>query len=85
VFDAVAAELAANEIYIVLDNHMSEGAWCCNTEDGNSWWGDTYFSAANWTRGLAYMADHVSSLPWLLEFLLLQSPPLISSVLTTSV
>ncbi|KAH8777640.1 glycoside hydrolase superfamily [Diaporthe sp. PMI_573] len=61
VFDAVAAELAANEIYIVLDNHMSEGAWCCNTEDGNSWWGDTYFSAANWTRGLAYMADHASS------------------------
>ena len=60
VFDAVAAELAANEVYIVLDNHMSQGAWCCNTEDGNSWWGDTYFSVANWTRGLAYMADHVS-------------------------
>lgn len=56
----MAAELAANEIYIVLDNHMSQGAWCCNTEDGNSWWGDTYFSPANWTRGLAYMADHVS-------------------------
>ncbi|KAK2596321.1 hypothetical protein N8I77_013217 [Diaporthe amygdali] len=61
VFDAVAAELAANEIYIDLDNHMSQGAWCCNTEDGNSWWGDTYFSVANWTRGLAYMANHASS------------------------
>lgn len=43
---------------------MSQGAWCCNTEDGNSWWGDTYFSVANWTRGLAYMADHVSLRPW---------------------
>lgn len=42
---------------------MSQGAWCCNTEDGNSWWGDTYFSVANWTRGLAYMADHVSLSP----------------------
>ncbi|KAI3395660.1 hypothetical protein diail_1026 [Diaporthe ilicicola] len=61
VLDAVAAELAANEIYIDLDNHMSQGAWCCNTDDGNSWWGDTYFSVANWTRGLAYMADHASS------------------------
>ncbi|KAI7777852.1 beta-galactanase [Diaporthe eres] len=61
VFDAVAAGLAAEEIYIDLDNHMSQGAWCCNTEDGNSWWGDTYFSVANWTRGLAYMADHASS------------------------
>lgn len=37
---------------------MSQGAWCCNTGDGNSWFGDTYFSVANWTRGLSYMANH---------------------------
>ncbi|KUI66141.1 Endoglucanase [Cytospora mali] len=61
VFDAVAAECAANEIYVHLDNHISQGTWCCNTDDGNSWWGDTYFSIANWTRGIAYMADHASS------------------------
>lgn len=58
VYDAVAAELARQEIYIHLDNHMSQGAWCCGTDDGNSWWGDKYFNAANWTRGLAYMANH---------------------------
>lgn len=23
-------------------------------------WGDEYFSVTNWTRGLTYMADHVS-------------------------
>ncbi|ROV88185.1 hypothetical protein VSDG_09285 [Cytospora chrysosperma] len=61
VFDAIAEECAANEIYVHLDNHISQGTWCCNTADGNSWWGDTYFSIANWTRGLAYMADHASS------------------------
>jgi hypothetical protein len=59
VFDAVATECAKQHIYVHLDNHISKGMWCCNTEDGNSWWGDTYFSVANWTRGLAYMADHV--------------------------
>lgn len=59
VFDAVAAEAAANEIYVHLDNHISQGTWCCSSTDGNGWWGDTYFSISNWTRGLAYMADHV--------------------------
>ncbi len=61
VFDAVAEECAKQEIYINLDNHMSQGAWCCNTGDGNSWFGDTYFNVENWTRGLAYMADHGKS------------------------
>ncbi|EGO56002.1 hypothetical protein NEUTE1DRAFT_148368 [Neurospora tetrasperma FGSC 2508] len=58
VFDAVAAECAKQHIFVHLDNHISKGMWCCSTDDGNSWWGDTYFSAANWTRGLAYMANH---------------------------
>ncbi|KAK3348762.1 glycoside hydrolase superfamily [Lasiosphaeria hispida] len=58
VFDAVATECAKQEIYILLDNHISKGMWCCSENDGNSWWGDTYFNTANWTRGLAYMADH---------------------------
>jgi hypothetical protein len=60
VFDAVAAECAKQKIYVHLDNHISKGMWCCSTGDGNAWWGDTYFSVANWTRGLSYMADHVS-------------------------
>ncbi|KAI0156134.1 glycoside hydrolase superfamily [Pestalotiopsis sp. NC0098] len=61
VFDAIAAECAAQAIYVHLDNHMSKGEWCCSTDDGNAWFGDTYFSVANWTRGLGYMADHGSS------------------------
>ncbi|KAH6871784.1 beta-1,6-galactanase [Thelonectria olida] len=63
VFDAVAAECASQEIYVHLDNHMSSGAWCCSATDGNAWFGDQYFSVANWTRGLAYMANHGKSWP----------------------
>ena len=59
VFDAVAAELARQQIYVHLDNHISKGMWCCSSNDGNGWWGDQYFSQANWTRGLAYMVNHV--------------------------
>lgn len=57
VFEAVAAECARQQVYVHLDNHISRGEWCCNSGDGNSWWGDTYFDVDNWTRGLAYMAD----------------------------
>lgn len=60
VYDAIVEECARQNIYVHLDNHVSQASWCCSPYDGNSWWGDTYFFPANWTRGLAYMADHVS-------------------------
>lgn len=59
VYDAIAAECAQQQIYVHLDNHVSKASWCCNLSDGNGWWGDTFFSPTNWTRGLSYMADHV--------------------------
>jgi hypothetical protein len=62
VFDAVAEELNKQQIYVHLDNHISKGMWCCSSTDGNSWWGDTYFSTSNWVRGLSYMAEHVCAL-----------------------
>ncbi|KAK5657509.1 hypothetical protein OQA88_3081 [Cercophora sp. LCS_1] len=74
VFDAVAASLAKHEIYILLDNHISKGMWCCSSNDGNSWWGDTYFHVANWTRGLSYMAKHASSWPALTSMSLRNEP-----------
>ncbi|KAF2834649.1 glycoside hydrolase family 5 protein [Patellaria atrata CBS 101060] len=67
VFDAIAAECAKQSIYVHLDNHMSKGAWCCNTGDGNSWFGDTYFNTNNWKRGLQYIADHGKAWPNLIS------------------
>ncbi|PMD41380.1 glycoside hydrolase family 5 protein [Hyaloscypha variabilis F] len=58
VFDAVAAGLAAQNIYVHLDNHVSKAMWCCSLTDGNSWFGDTYFDTDKWIRGLSYMATH---------------------------
>ncbi|GAB1312630.1 Putative beta--galactanase [Madurella fahalii] len=74
VFDAVAAECARQEIYIALDNHVSKAGWCCNPLDGNSWWGDTYFSVTNWTRGLSFMAEHGKSWPALTSMSLRNEP-----------
>lgn len=70
----MAAECARQQIYILLDNHISKGMWCCSSTDGNSWWGDTYFSTANWTRGLAYMAEHAKSWPALTAMSLRNEP-----------
>ncbi|KAL2139873.1 hypothetical protein VTI28DRAFT_4531 [Corynascus sepedonium] len=74
VFDAVAAELNKQQIYIHLDNHISKGMWCCSTGDGNSWWGDTDFSTENWVRGLSYMANHGKSWPALMSIGLRNEP-----------
>src|SRR4051794_7325240 len=41
---------------------MSNGYWCCGSDDGNAWFGDKYFNVAKWKRGLEYMVKHVS--PW---------------------
>lgn len=67
VYDNIAAELAKQQIYVHLDNHMSKGAWCCNGVDGNTWFGDTDFNVTKWERGLVYMAEHVSCFSSLLN------------------
>jgi hypothetical protein len=45
-----------------LDNHISKAMWCCNSRDGNSWFGDKYFNTDHWIRGWAFMANHVRNL-----------------------
>ncbi|KAL4936952.1 hypothetical protein BDV06DRAFT_232903 [Aspergillus oleicola] len=62
-YDMVASEAASQEIYIHLDNHISKAMWCCSNDDGNAWFGDTYFDVDNWKRGLEYMVSHASSWP----------------------
>lgn len=46
---------------IHLDNHISKAKWCCDSEDGNSWFGDSEFDADKWRRAWGYMANYVSS------------------------
>ncbi|KAI1815110.1 glycoside hydrolase superfamily [Poronia punctata] len=78
VYDAIAAECARQEIYLHLDNHVSKAIWCCTPLDGNSWWGDTYFDADNWKRGLSFMAERGRKWPALVSMSLRNElrPPL---------
>ncbi|RDW61149.1 cellulase family protein [Aspergillus mulundensis] len=60
-YDLVAAAAAEMDIYVHLDNHISRAMWCCNADDGNTWFGDADFNVSNWKRGLAFMAAHAAS------------------------
>jgi hypothetical protein len=60
VWDAVAKELANQNVILHLDNHVSKAFWCCGENDGNGWFGEQYFDVEKWKRGLAYMTQHVS-------------------------
>ncbi|KAL2865318.1 cellulase family protein [Aspergillus lucknowensis] len=62
-YDMVAEECNKQGIYVHLDNHISQAMWCCAADDGNAWFGDTYFDVDKWKRGLEYMAQHASSWP----------------------
>jgi hypothetical protein len=59
VFDAVAAELAEQEIWISLDNHVSKAQWCCGADDGNTWFGGTHLQDKPPT---AFNPDHQQTL-----------------------
>lgn len=60
VFDAVAQELARQDIILHLDNHVSNATWCCLPGDGNGWFGEGAFNVESWKRGWTYMARHAS-------------------------
>lgn len=64
-FSAVADALAAENVLIILDNHLSRASWCCGMEDGNGWWDSAsgyseensrYFNTEEWIEGLGRMA-----------------------------
>ncbi|KAL5333735.1 glycoside hydrolase superfamily [Aspergillus crustosus] len=63
VWDAVADELHKEKLHLVVNNHVSKAVWCCSPDDGNGWFGDTYFDVAKWKRSLVYMAEYAAKWP----------------------
>lgn len=50
VFDLCVQALAAEKIMIILDNHMSDGGWCCDPRDGNGLWFNERYSVRDFER-----------------------------------
>ncbi|KAK6947853.1 Glycoside hydrolase, family 5 [Dillenia turbinata] len=56
-YEAVVNELGANDLMVVLDNHVSRPMWCCRSNDGNGFFGDQHFSSEEWLQGLTEVAE----------------------------
>ncbi|GMY28835.1 glycosyl hydrolase 5 family protein-like [Fagus crenata] len=62
-FEAVVSNLRANNLMIILDNHISKPGWCCSDSDGNGFFGDEYFNLDPWLRALIRMAVMFTKVP----------------------
>lgn len=48
----MAAELAKNELHLIINNHILKAVWRCSPDDGSGWFGDIYFDVTKWKRAL---------------------------------
>ncbi|KAI4368467.1 hypothetical protein MLD38_017023 [Melastoma candidum] len=62
-FRAVVSNLGDNNVMVILDNHISKPGWCCSSNDGNGFYGDTYFDPDSWLTGLNRMANLFNGVP----------------------
>ncbi|PSR91466.1 Endoglucanase [Actinidia chinensis var. chinensis] len=60
---AVIDGLGAQNITVVLDNHVSLPKWCCGSNDGNGFFGDEYFDPNEWLLGLSTVARRYKGNP----------------------
>ncbi|KAJ3123051.1 hypothetical protein HK100_011741 [Physocladia obscura] len=61
IFDRAVNSLAQAGLMVILDNHVSRAMVCCEDNDGNGFFGDTYFNITRWIRGLEFIAGRYSN------------------------
>ena len=59
----MVSNLGANNVMVILDNHISKLGWCCSNDDGNGFFGDQYFDPDLWINGLTKMATIFKGVP----------------------
>ncbi|KAL5717984.1 cellulase [Ranunculus cassubicifolius] len=55
-FRAIIANLGANNVMVILDNHISKPGWCCGGKFYDGFFGDQNFDPKDWHKGLIRMA-----------------------------
>ncbi|XP_047337892.1 glycosyl hydrolase 5 family protein-like [Impatiens glandulifera] len=59
----VVRALGAQNVVVILDNHLSLPQWCCSGNDGNGFFGDTHFDPNEWILGLTLVARQYKNNP----------------------
>lgn len=63
VLDSVIRTLAAEGVYVVLDNHTSTADWCCSNTDGNGFWYNAAYPESSWIADWQAMAKRYANQP----------------------
>lgn len=63
VFDATIHALANEGLLIILDNHISNGDWCCSGSDGNTLWYNTDYPESAWIADWQGMVKRYANVP----------------------
>jgi len=50
IFDRLIQTLAQDNLFVILDNHVSDANWCCSNTDQNGLWYNTRYTAQSWTN-----------------------------------
>jgi len=50
ILDDVVSACVQERLMVILDNHMSDGEWCCSEQDGNGLWHNQRWAEAAWVE-----------------------------------
>jgi endoglucanase len=64
IFDRVVSTLAANQIMVILDNHVSDAIWCCSDTDGNGLWYSSRYPESVWINDWQSVARRYAHQPY---------------------
>ena len=66
IMDRVIEDLAAQQIMVVLDNHMSDAGWCCDPRDENGLWLNDRYPYHMYTHAWEIMAHRYAHQPYVI-------------------
>lgn len=64
VLDAVIDACASVQLLIFLDNHVSDGTWCCSDFDENGLWYNSRWPTRDWLEAHVTLAARYARRPW---------------------
>mmetsp|Transcript_38938 Transcript_38938/g.70894 ORF Transcript_38938/g.70894 Transcript_38938/m.70894 type:complete len:414 (-) Transcript_38938:59-1300(-) len=56
ILDAVIDACSKHDLLVILDNHMSDGDWCCSNTDGNGLWYNERWPTSSWLQAHSIVA-----------------------------
>jgi len=64
ILDAVVAACAEARVMVIIDNHMSDGDWCCSDDDENGLWYNDRWPEAAWIEAHVAVAWRYRAEPY---------------------